>query len=164
MTIPRPAIERFFEKVAAGPNGCIIWTGCVDPKTGYGQFSLDKGTTTTAHRAIYRILVGEPPDGLHLDHLCHNRDPNCPGGRTCLHRRCANHLHLEPVSMGENNLRAVLNLTNANAAKTECANGHPYTPENTIHGTGSTGRPRRRCRTCKTASDRGVLLPRRSAA
>lgn len=152
MTIPRPAIDRFLGKVIAGPGDCVIWTGAIDPKTGYGQFSLDKGTTTTAHRAAYRLAVGELAPEQHLDHLCHTRDPQCRGGKTCPHRRCVNPAHLQPVSMAENNLRAVHNVATRNGAKTECVNGHPFTDGNTIHGTGSNGRPRRRCRTCRDAA------------
>jgi hypothetical protein len=155
MTIPRPPAARFFAKVAAGRNGCIIWTGAVDPKTGYGQFGLDKGTTTTSHRAAYRLLVGEVPRHLQLDHRCHTDDPSCPGGPVnCLHRRCVNHLHLQPVTALVNNRRSHRIVTTVNAAKTECANGHAFSAANTIRSTGPNGRPRRHCRICKSASDR----------
>jgi hypothetical protein len=160
MTIPRPAVDRFFEKVAAGPSNCIIWTGAVDPKTGYGQFSLDKGTTTTAHRAAFRLVVGKVPCGLQLDHRCHTDDWTCPGGPiNCIHRRCVNHLHLEPVTPLVNNMRSERIVSTLNALKTYCCNGHPYTDENTMRSFGPNGRPRRRCRACRSASDRGLLLP-----
>lgn len=155
MTIPRPAIDRLLVKTAAGPDGCIIWTGCIDPKTGYGQFSVDKGTTTTAHRAAYRLLVGEVPGGLHLDHACHTRDRSCPGGpRDCLHRRCVNHLHLEAVTPATNNLRSDRIVSTRNAAKTHCIRGHEFTPGNTVWRTNPSGKRGRRCLTCRTEWDR----------
>jgi hypothetical protein len=33
-----------------------------------------------------------------LDHLCHNADLQCPGGRGCPHRRCVRPDHLEVVT------------------------------------------------------------------
>lgn len=83
---------------------CWVWTGFVNA-TGYGFANgvLGRGQ---AHRVVYEALVGTVPAGLDLDHLCHNRDPNCVGGVTCLHRRCVNPAHLEPVDRSTNMLRA----------------------------------------------------------
>ena len=74
-----------------GPDSCWPWRGQVN-RGGYGVARY-KRRTTTAHRAIYRILVGPIPDGLELDHLCRNR-------------LCVNPAHLEPVTHLENVRRA----------------------------------------------------------
>lgn len=54
-----------------------------------------------AHRWYYEQEHGPIQNGLELDHLCHNRDANCPGNE-CIHRRCVNPLHLEAVAHPEN--------------------------------------------------------------
>jgi hypothetical protein len=37
-----------------------------------------------------------------IDHTCHNADLTCPGGYTCLHRRCIVLDHMEVTSIAEN--------------------------------------------------------------
>lgn len=91
-----------------------MWKASIKP-SGYGQFHLD-GTTVLAHRFAYEDAVGPIPEGLHLDHLCGVR-------------RCVNPAHLEPVTIAENNRRADAAKWQRN--KTHCANGHPYTDDNT---------------------------------
>lgn len=76
------------------------------------------GRATTAHRAMYEILVGPIPDGLQLDHLCRNRS-------------CFNPKHLEPVTCRENLLRGNTHAA-TNAKKTHCIRGHAYDATNTI--------------------------------
>ena len=39
--VRRPAIVRFNEKVAAGENGCVVWTGGLNG-AGYGQFYAER--------------------------------------------------------------------------------------------------------------------------
>lgn len=135
---------RFWEKVDfLNPNGCWLWTRAVRKKDGYGHFRAG-ADTVKAHRFAYALLVGPIPDGLVLDHKCHNEATSCPGG-LCLHRRCVNPAHLDPVPVGENTRRGQAAEVNRarNAARTHCKRGHEFTPENTLRGT--TGR---RCRTC----------------
>lgn len=97
-------LERYFEK--GTPEECWVWRGGLKPN-GYGQFGLDRQRRSAyAHRVAYTLYVGPIPDGLTLDHLCRNR-------------RCVNPSHLEPVTAVENFRRAM-------AARTHCANGHPY--------------------------------------
>lgn len=71
---------------------CWIYTGYIDPNTGYGQFGGKPGgknITRLPHRIAYQYVVGTIPKGLHLDHLCRVR-------------RCARPTHLEPVPPREN--------------------------------------------------------------
>jgi len=68
-------------------DGCWLWTRSRS-RDGYGWASLhDK--THQAHRLVYRLLVGEPPTGMILDHICRVR-------------HCVNPSHLEPVTPREN--------------------------------------------------------------
>lgn len=91
--------------------------------------------STTAHRAVYEILVGKIPDGLQIDHLCRNRG-------------CVNPLHLEPVTREENLSRSPL----TNRGKMVCKNGHALTADNLylireVWKSGVVGQ-RRLCKVC----------------
>ena len=142
------AIDRILARTTPGWGGCVIYTGRLND-AGYGALSSN-GRPVLAHRLVYLKCVGEIPSGEMLDHLCHSSDVDCPGGSTCLHRRCVNPNHLEPVTPVENNLRG-RSRSAENFFKTECIHGHPFTPENTLLQTRlrSDGRPTRRCRTCR---------------
>lgn len=115
---------RLFAKTTPGPNGCIVWTASLSNR-GYGRF-LFEGKARAAHRVAYELMVASIPAGMVIDHICHNRDLNCAGGSHCLHRRCVNPHHLEPVSQQENIHRSPHRPVN----KTHCVKGHEYTPEN----------------------------------
>ena len=129
-------LRRFWEKVHKADDGCWLWMAARFDN-GYGMFQVD-GKARRAHRVAYEALVGEIPEGLHLDHLCHTRE-------------CVNPAHLEPVTCQENLLRG--ETVNArNAAKTECVNGHPFTPENTYLRPAGARSPRRMCRECHRQS------------
>ena len=125
--------------------GCWIWTGTIN-YAGYGVHSIKidgKWRYRKAHRLIYQLLVGEIPEEYTIDHTCHNKDKTCKGGKTCLHRRCVNPDHLEPVTLDENKKRG-LSIANLNAKKTHCPKGHPYDEINTKYDT----RGERRCIAC----------------
>ncbi|MYS72352.1 hypothetical protein GTY88_18280 [Streptomyces sp. SID5926] len=100
----RPVLERLLEKTAAGHGACVIWTARTD-REGYGRIALH-GVPLLAHRVAYELLIGPIPSGRQLDHVCHTRDTSCPGGISCLHRRCVNPHHLEPVTARENSVRS----------------------------------------------------------
>jgi hypothetical protein len=122
------AEQRFWSKVdKAAPNGCWHWLGYLDK--GYGKFNPTRDETVGAHRFSYRLLKGEIPEGLDLDHLCVNP-------------RCVNPDHLEPVTSAENTRRAGMRIT-------QCLRGHDYTYENTYVAPG-TGR--KSCVTCRRAA------------
>ena len=129
---------RFRRRVRLIGDGCWAWTGPTD-RGGYGMTTLNM-RKKMVHRAVYELLVGPIPEGLHLDHLCRRRE-------------CLNPSHLEPVTQAENNRRA-------GAAKTHCIHGHEYTPENTYR------RPRgvRECRACRAERTYRIYLARRAAA
>lgn len=140
-SMPRPVLERLLEKGIAGPGGCVIWTGALGA-SGYGSLSIPGRSGGSPHRAIYELLNGPIPEGLHVDHTCHNRDLYCQADR-CLHRRCFNPHHLEAVTARENHLRSPLKAF-WNAPRPHCKRGHEYNEENTV----TLKNGQRRCREC----------------
>ena len=79
---------RFWRHVDKGaPGGCWQWTAGGN-QLGYGQFRTPDGMKV-AHRVAWELLRGSIPDGMELDHRCHNRG-------------CVNPDHLRVVSRVEN--------------------------------------------------------------
>ena len=124
-----------------------MWTAATI-RCGYGEFGVD-GKVVYAHRWAYEYFVGPIPDGLDIDHVCHN-DSGCELGFDCPHRRCVNPNHLEAVPHHVNLARGNGNTGAINAAKTHCPQGHPYSGENLyVDPRGS-----RQCRACKREANR----------
>lgn len=98
----RTPLERFVAKVQVDQDtDCWTWTAAVGDH-GYARFRVD-GVLYSAHRWGYEQFVGPVPDGLDLDHLCHTRNlAACIASGHCLHKRCVNPAHLEPVTHLEN--------------------------------------------------------------
>lgn len=142
----RPTVEqRFWSRLdRRGPDECWPWTGYVN-HLGYGTLDINR-RPSLAHRLAYKMLVGPIPEGLVLDHVCHN-DSDCTAGNTCEHRRCCNPAHLEPVPQAENVRRG--RGGQHWAQKTHCPQGHPYDEANT-----KLYRGRRSCRACNIESNR----------
>lgn len=136
---------RYWQKVdKRGPDECWPWTAMVS-SDGYGKFSSP--TDQLAHRFGYTLANGPIPDGLVVDHTCH--DPRiCDLGTQCPHRRCQNPAHMAAVEpLG--NTAPIRRRTRADA--THCKWGHPFSEENTrvrVRGTRRT----RVCLTCEAAS------------
>lgn len=128
--------ERFWTHVVK-TDTCWLWDGAPSRK-GYAQFRNAEGRQLPVHRYSYELCVGPVPAGMQLDHLCR------------VHH-CVNPEHLEPVTPRENLMRGQT-LAAANAAKTACKRGHPYTPENTYEHSG-----RRHCRPCQRLRGRGEI-------
>ena len=153
-------IERFMAQVQIQPNGCWHWTGHIS--RGYGQFRL-RGARVRPHRAAYLLFIGEIPDGMQVDHECHNRDDTCQGNDDCLHRRCVNPdpAHLRAAT-AQQNVLAGRTPAAANAAKTHCPQGHPYDEANT-YTYPSGGRACRRCMAIHDAERKATRTSVRTA-
>ena len=124
------------DKISPEPNsGCWLWTAAID-ESRYGVIS-ERRKSTQAHRVVYRLLVGEIADGMHLDHLCRVR---------C----CVNPLHLEPVTPRINILRGKT-IAAMRASQTHCINGHELAGENLYT---RMDRGTRECRACRSAAAR----------
>jgi hypothetical protein len=119
-------------RAAELPGGCWEWIGPRSPK-GYAMLSRGR-KPVRAHRFMYRLLRGEIPAGLQLDHLCRVR-------------HCVNPWHLEAVTARVNVLRGI-GPTAQNAQKTRCPLGHPLSDENTYRN----AQGERRCRICRRSS------------
>lgn len=52
-------------------NGCTVWAGYI-ARNGYGYMSF-RGVRTEAHRVAWTLANGPIPDGMEIDHRCHNR-------------------------------------------------------------------------------------------
>ncbi len=78
-----PQVDYLIDPV----RGCWNWQGHLTVD-GYGLKRRD-GRKIGAHRFYYELHEGPIPEGLMLDHLCHNP-------------ACVNPAHLEPVTVKEN--------------------------------------------------------------
>ncbi len=114
--------DRFWARVdKQDGDGCWLWTGGGTPGN-YGIFTQAGKTEgeTYAHRVAYKWFVGPIPDGFHVDHQCHNRDPHCKLKDRCPHRRCIRPDHLDACPPATNIQRAT------GSTDTHCKRGHPY--------------------------------------
>lgn len=131
------AEEKLFNNIVLDGD-CWSYT-VLNPTTGYGRIHQrqPKNEYIQTHVMMYKLLVGDYENGLHLDHLCRNRS-------------CCNPDHLEPVPPKENLRRSPSQITTINANKTHCRNGHEFTEENTYR---RKDRPNNRdCRICRLES------------
>lgn len=65
------AEERFWSKVdKSGP--CWVWLAG-KMTDGYGSFTQGRAKKSPAHRVAWEWLVGPIPEGLFIDHMCHNK-------------------------------------------------------------------------------------------
>lgn len=78
-----PMWTRFWQKVVK-TDECWNWVGCLDGH-GYGQIYDRDQRHRKAHRVSYEFAHGAIPEGLHIDHTCHNRG-------------CVNPDHLQAVT------------------------------------------------------------------
>lgn len=66
-----PVEDRFWAKVDKSGD-CWEWLAAKRPN-GYGQFKLiNPEKQAQAHRVAYELTYGPIPQGMHIDHRCHN--------------------------------------------------------------------------------------------
>ena len=134
------ADRRFAARMRLDSSGCVIWTGQISKRHGYGRFSYGgRGKKVQAHRWGYERIFGPVPIELDIDHLCRVR-------------ACVNVLHLEPVPRRVNLLRGV-GFAAVEARRTHCPQGHPYEGDNVVVEAGRYGE-KRKCRECKLQRNR----------
>lgn len=128
---PHVLWARLLRRTVRAESGCWIFTGST-MTTGYGIVgSGARGKNILTHRLAVIVRDGAIPDGMTVDHACH--DSHTCREKPCPHRRCVNPAHLQVLTVAENNAR-----------KFEaglCRNGHPLTMR-------ADGRARR-CKTCQ---------------
>lgn len=91
--------------IQRGPDECWPWRGFKN-KRGYGTYRVGP-KVELAHRYGYSQLKRPLKPGETVDHICHNRSPDCPGGKECPHHECQNPAHWEAVPRPENKRRAL---------------------------------------------------------
>lgn len=106
-------------------TGCLEWEGYVDPETGYGVVYVGPSgfrmkRRSKAHRASYALAHGTTPEDILVLHRCNNR--------LCI---SPEHLYLGDVVQNQLDKVASGYGPNQHARKTQCTNGHEFTPENT---------------------------------
>jgi hypothetical protein len=86
-------------------TGCWVWLKAISSGYGVITYRVEGGKQTRrAHVVYWERVHGPVPDGLELDHACHN-PTTCAGGPTCPHRRCVNPDHLRLATHLENSRR-----------------------------------------------------------
>lgn len=118
-------LGRVLDFITVDGNECWLCPDRVIRPDGYGFMG-----NQLAHRRVWKLVKGEIPAGLQLDHLCRVR-------------RCCNPAHLEPVTQRENLLRGE-GFAGRKGRQTECVNGHLFSAENTRIRTNGT----RQCKHC----------------
>ena len=128
-------LANFATKFRIKKDNCWVWVGTTGRNKGRGNFRYNH-TNYIAYNFLYRVLKGELPPGLVLDHLC--RNPTC-----------VNPKHLEPVTLVENVMRG--NSPHAiNARKKYCKYGHLFGEQ----GEWAKKLGRRECTTCHMLKER----------
>ncbi len=105
--------ERFWAKVEKTET-CWLWTASLHQ--GYGVL-WNGSRMEAAHRIAYKLLKGNIPSTLELDHLCRNP-------------QCCNPEHLELITHRQNILRGISPAAKR-AKQTHCPQSHPYDLFNT---------------------------------
>lgn len=83
-------------------TSCVIWFGCENQK-GYGRILVGR-KRQNVHRVVYEMANGPIPDGMVIDHVCHERS-------------CVNPAHMRVCTNSENAKNRKLNVNNKHGFK-----------------------------------------------
>lgn len=136
-------LKKVIDRIEPQANGCWWYPAAVGDK-GYATTRIGWPITKGAkiHRLSWIYYKGDIPNGMVLDHLCH--DPAiCKVDTKCEHRRCVNPDHLQLVPKSENSKKT----SRLYKYRTHCKNGHSL-KENMVATTDS----KQWCRLCDKAS------------
>lgn len=127
--------DRFWPRVDT-TGECWLWTGGTTI-SGYGQISVDY-RKVLVHRYAYELLVTPIPDGMEIDHLCHQRN-------------CVRPDHMEVVTHAVNMARI--------RPRPTCPKGHEMADANVLRRA-DTGH--RICRACRDERNRQAYQRRKA--
>lgn len=123
-------IDRLYADVnVLDSESCWLWNKST-VKDGYGKMRRiinGKQLPIFVHRLSWYTQFGEIPDGMVVDHTCHN-PATCAGGPTCEHRRCINPNHMRLTTMKDNISKGSSVRANVGLCKN---NLHEWIDENT---------------------------------
>ena len=137
------ATDRTIERLYSGVNvlnsdACWNWQYAKVPD-GYGILTRKinkKVFVILVHRLSYYLSYGEIPNGMVIDHLCHNDEiDDCPSGTVCKHRSCINPKHLRVLTIKENLALAKKDGRSQRFRREKrgtCRKGHPWIEENMV--------------------------------
>jgi len=134
-TVPEH-IEAILAKSVRDERDCLVYGPPSRNRSGHVHRYFE-GRTIGVHRLMWMLQRGDIPDGRHVCHTCDNP-------------RCVNIDHLWLGTQRDNSLDMVSKKRQAFMKKTHCAQGHPFSPENTYLWRGK----HRKCRICQRESQR----------
>jgi hypothetical protein len=123
-------VELLLSLTVPDENGCLVYNRKTTNRSGHIQRYF-KGRSWYVHRLMWTLVKGPVPDGLQVCHTCDNP-------------KCINIDHLWLGTQRDNSLDMVSKRRQKFMSKTECKNGHAFTPENTW----VCSRGHRHCRAC----------------
>ena len=65
------AEATFLARITEDGEGCHLWNGALNDQ-GYGRLRVE-GRLVRAHRYAWERTNGPIPEGVYVDHICHNR-------------------------------------------------------------------------------------------
>ena len=71
MQTAQERIDALLERTVVSPNGCRLFTGCIQAN-GYGRATISY-KSDYAHRHMYRLFHGPIPPGIDVCHWCDQR-------------------------------------------------------------------------------------------
>ena len=113
----------------------------VDSNTGYLRIELSQNGKVTygaVHQLIALAFLGRPPEG---HQVCHNN-----GNK--LDNRAGNLRYDTPKANTQDSITHGTHYSVVMASRDRCAQGHEFTPENTMRRKGRNGNTIRKCKEC----------------